>query len=236
MTEFTFRRVSRLDCTFEPRPWDWAEREAARIDAHWADIAGDNPALFDGRVLVQHRGVFDGDVFRGAYLETRFSRFIAWRDFGFPDTGVRNCFAMAALRAADGGWLLGVMGEHTANAGKVYFPAGTPDFDDLVGDRVDLEGSVLRELHEETGLAADDVRLAADWTLIEAGPRVACLRDATVDAPAAEVRERILATLAREELPELSDIRIVRGPSDIDEAAMPPFVTAYLRARMAADA
>ncbi len=100
-----------------------------------------------------HRGAFEGDVFRGAYLETRFSRFIAWRDFGFPDRTMRNCFAMAALRAADGAFLLGVMGAHTANAGKVYFPAGTPDLDDVVGDRVDLAGSVARELGEETGLA-----------------------------------------------------------------------------------
>ncbi|MCZ8108093.1 MAG: NUDIX hydrolase [Alsobacter sp.] len=232
MTGFVFRRVRTLDCHFEPRPWDWAERESARIDAHWATIAADNPALFDGRVLVQHRGVFDGDVFRGAYLETRFSRFIAWRDFGFPDPGVRNCFAMAALRSGDGAWLLGVMGGHTANPGKVYFPAGTPDFDDVVGDRVDLAGSVLRELGEETGLRPGDVTLAPDWTLIEAGPRVACMRDASVDAPATEIRERILATLAQEEQPELSDIRIVRSLADIDEEAMPAFVSAYLRERL----
>jgi 8-oxo-dGTP pyrophosphatase MutT (NUDIX family) len=232
VTDFVFRRVRTLDCIFEPRPWDWAERESARIDAHWSTIAADNPALFDGRVLVQHRGVFDGDVFRGAYLETRFSRFIAWRDFGFPDTGVRNCFAMAALRSGDGAWLLGVMGDHTSNPGKVYFPAGTPDFDDVVGDRVDLAGSVLRELGEETGLRPGDVALAPDWTLIEAGPRVACMRDAFVDAPAAEIRARILAMLAQEEQPELSDIRIVRTFADIDEQAMPPFVSAYLRERL----
>ena len=95
MTDMIFHRVRDLDCRFEPRPWDWADREAGRIDAHWARIAADNAALFDGRVLVQHRGRIDGDTFRGAYLETRFSRFIAWRDFGFPDPSVRNCFAMA---------------------------------------------------------------------------------------------------------------------------------------------
>ena len=120
-------RARRLDLAFAPKPWRWAEDEAERIDTHWATIHARNPALFDGRVLLLHTGALEGDVFRGAYLETRFSRFIAWRDFGFPDTTLRNCFAMAGLRAEDGGWLLGVMGAHTANAGKAYFPAGTPD-------------------------------------------------------------------------------------------------------------
>jgi hypothetical protein len=58
------------------------------------------------------------------------------------------------------------------------------------------------------------------------------MRDASVDAPATEIRERILATLAQEEQPELSDIRIVRSLADIDEEAMPAFVSAYLRERL----
>ena len=111
--------------------------------------------MFDGKVLVLHRGAFEGDAFHGAYLQTRYSRFIAWRDFGFPDRTMRNCFAMAALRAADGAFLLGVMGPHTANAGKGYFPAGTPDTADIVARRSISAGSVARELGEETGLETD---------------------------------------------------------------------------------
>ncbi len=217
---------------FRQKPWDWAEANAARIDEHWAGLQASNPALYDGPVLVLHTGGLEGAAFRGAYLKTRFSRFIAWRDFGFEDTAMRNCFAMAALRASDGAYLLGVMGAHTANAGRIYFPAGTPDPDDIVGDTVDLAGSVLRELGEETGLGPADVSVAADWTLIEAPGRVACMKEVSVGGTAEAVRRRIIDTLATETQPELSDIHIVRRPGDIDEALMPPYVAAYLRQRL----
>ena len=46
---------------------------------------------------------------------------------------------------------------------------------------------------------------------------------ASADALRARVRDHI----ARERQPELSDIRIVRGPRDLD-AANPPFVAAFL--------
>jgi 8-oxo-dGTP pyrophosphatase MutT (NUDIX family) len=228
-------RARRLDLAFAPKPWRWAEGEAVRIDAHWAAIHARNPALFDGHVLLLHSGALDGDIFRGAYLETRFSRFIAWRDFGFPDATMRNCFAMAGLRAEDGGWLLGVMGAHTANAGKAYFPAGTPDPGDIVGDRVDLAASVVRELKEETGLTGADVRHADDWTLVPDGNKLACIRRVDVPGSADAVRARILATLAAEAQPELADIRIVREPADLDPATMPVFILRYLTAAFAAD-
>jgi len=46
------------------------------------------------------------------------------------------------------------------------------------------------------------------------------------------LRERVLAHLAREEKPELADLRIVRGQSDFDRA-MPDFVRAFLTTRFA---
>ncbi|WP_406854266.1 NUDIX hydrolase [Alsobacter sp. KACC 23698] len=222
-------RVAAVECRLVQRPWAWAEGERERIDAHWAELASRNPALFDGRVLVLHSGGVEGDVFRASYLETGFSRFIAWRDFGFPDRTIRNAFAMAALRSSDGAYLLGVMGPHTANSGKVYFPAGTPDLSDVVGDAVDLSGSVARELEEETGLTAADVAFADDWSVVTHGQRIALMRLVQAREAAEPLRQRILAELSRQKDPELSDIRIVRGTGDLDEAAMPPFVCAYLR-------
>jgi 8-oxo-dGTP pyrophosphatase MutT (NUDIX family) len=213
-------------------PWPWAEANRARIDAHWAGLTRANPALFNGRVLVRRRQEIAAGRLALDYVEADYASFIAFRDFGFPDPSTGNGFALAALRAEDGGWLLGRMGGHTANPGKIYFPAGTPDPDDVLADgTVDLAGSVMRELAEETGLTAADVAFTDTWTAVFAGARTALMRDVRVPGPADAVRARIRAFLAREARPELADIVIVRSPADLDEGAMPPFMQAFLRSR-----
>ena len=54
----------------------------------------------------------------------------------------------------------------------------------------------------------------------------------TDDAPPDSGPARIEAFLAREARPELTRMHIVRRASDIDEARMPVFVSAYLRAAL----
>ena len=214
--------------------WDWAEANRDRIAAHWAGLTRANPSLYNGRVLVRRRQELSGDSLSLDYVETDYASFIAFRDLGFPDPTTGNGFAMAALRAGDGAWLLGRMGGHTANAGKIYFPAGTPDPDDVLPDgTVDLAGSVMRELAEETGLAADAIERTERWTAVFAGARTAMMREVRAPGSAEAVRDRIRAFLAGEPTPELADIHIVRAPDDIDAQAMPPFMQAFLHARFA---
>jgi 8-oxo-dGTP pyrophosphatase MutT (NUDIX family) len=178
-------------------------------------------------VLLAHDLAIADGVMSGAYLETDFASFLAWRDWGFADRSMRNVFPQAALKAADGAFLLGVMAAHTANAGHVYFPSGTPDPNDIDGDRVDLNSNLGRELHEETGLDADDFAIAPGWTAVLDGPRVALLRLMRSAEPAAVLRQRILANFASLADPELADIRIMRSPADY-VPRMTGYVTAYL--------
>jgi 8-oxo-dGTP pyrophosphatase MutT (NUDIX family) len=127
----------------------------------------------------------------------------------------------------------GEMGQHTANAGRIYFPSGTPDLDDVRGDALDIEGSVAREVEEETGLAPADYRPAAHWDCIYTGPSVAMIRLLRVELPAEALRARIEANLARQHQPELAGIHLVRGIGDLT-AAMPRFVTAFIEAHLKA--
>ena len=91
---------------------------------------------------------------------------------------------MAALRGADGAFLLGEMAHHTFNAGQIYFPAGTPDPADVFDGRVDLEASARRELLEETGRRAPtETNVAPGWTLVFTPQRIACMKLMTLPRP-----------------------------------------------------
>ncbi len=220
-------RVDRLELAFVPRAWDFADERRGEIDAYFAALRRERPQIWNGRVLLLYRFALDGGVFRGSYLETDFASLIAWRDWDFPDRSMRNCFGMGALRGSDGAFVLGRMNAHTANAGLIYFPCGTPDPDDVVAGRVDLERSVRRELAEETGLADADVCRAPGWYTVFAGARIAQIKLLQAAAPAEALRARILAHLAREPQPELADICIARSRADLDPC-MPSHVTAFL--------
>ena len=219
--------VDRLDLRFTPKPWPFALARRAEIDTFFAARQRETPALWNGRVLLMHRHSLEHGVFEGDYLETDYASFLAWRDWAPPDAGVHDCFGAGALVSADGAVLLGVMGAHTANAGQIYFPAGTPDPNDIVEGKVDLAFSIAREFKEETGIDVSELAVAPGWTVIADGQLVVAIRALRSSVNADALRARILGFLHTERKPELADIRIVRGPADFDPA-MPGFVTAYL--------
>src|SRR5262249_27587592 len=210
--------IEALDLRLEPRPWPWAEANRAFIEAHFEKVRRDR-RVWNGRVLLLHRFAVDGAVLRGAYLETHFADFLAWRDSGFPDRSVRNCVSAAALRTADDAFVLGRMGPDTANAGRVYFPAGTPDPGDVKPDgTVDLLGSVMRELTEEVGLRADEVSPAGQWRAVFDGPRIVLMRPLRSAETAERLAARLPGFFPSPAKPQLADIRVVQDRSDFPPA------------------
>ncbi len=208
--------IERIELRYAPARWSFADRHRSEIDARFAELQREKPELWNGRVLVLGQHEISGSVFRGSCFEVDYASFLVWHDRRVPETGIRDMFAPGVLMTADGAFLLGVMGAHTASAGSVYFPCGTPDPNDVVGATVDLEASVRREVAEETGLTPSDYDADAGWISVFQGPHIAHMKLLRVRQEAGALRDRILRFLARERQPELCDIRIVRGEADFD--------------------
>jgi len=232
VTPAVIHRVTTLDLSFQPRPWPFADQRRADIDAHFALRQRDKPEIWNGRILLGRDADISGDCFRANYFETDFASLLAWRDWGFPDPEIFNGFGMGALRSADGAFVMGEMGQHTANAGQVYFPAGTPDLDDLRDGKVDMADSVTRELEEETGLTPADYKAGDYWDCVVVGATIAMMRILHADISGKAMSARIEANLAAQDHPELSRIHLVRGISDLT-ATMPRFITAFIEAQFA---
>jgi 8-oxo-dGTP pyrophosphatase MutT (NUDIX family) len=231
VSAFAVHRIAALDCRVDPFDWSFERERAGEIASHWARLVAERPAMYDGRVLLCRSVEIapeGGGVLTARFFETSFSAFIAWRDFGFPDRDIRNCFSMAALRSSDGAFLLGEMGAQTANAGKCYFPAGTPDLSDVTDGAVDLAGSVARELHEETGIDIAEGEVDPVWTVVTLGLRVACLRAVRLRLHADAIVARAADILAAQDSPELAGLRPVRSLADLESLDTPDFIRAYL--------
>ena len=233
MTHPTIYRVTTLDLAVQEKAWPFAQERRAEIAAHFAEKQRARPQMWNGRILLGRDPVFSEGRFAASYFETDFASFLAWRDWGFPDKAVFNGFGMGALRASDGAFVMGEMGQHTANAGRIYFPSGTPDLDDVKDGLLDVPGSVVRELEEETGLKPADYRAGADWHCVVSGAAIAMIRILDVGMPGEAIRARIEANLAAQTQPELSAIHLVRGTGDLT-ASMPRFVTAFVEQQFAA--
>lgn len=233
MTLPVIHRVTAFDLRVRSTPWPFAQARRADIDAHFADRQHEKPELWNGRILLARNPVFTEGRLTADYFETDFAGFLAWRDWGFPDRDVFNGFGMGALLCADGAFVLGEMGQHTANPGRIYFPSGTPDLDDVRDDAVDIAGSVAREVEEETGLTAADYTASAHWDCVVSGAAIAMIRILRVDMSGEALRARIEASLARQHQPELSAIHLVHGTRDLT-GAMPRFVTAFIEKEFSA--
>jgi 8-oxo-dGTP pyrophosphatase MutT (NUDIX family) len=220
--------LDRVEIVLEPWSWAFAVDRRSEIDRHFAGLQRERSGVWNGKVLLLHRYAIERGVLRGACFETDYASLCAWRDWHFPDPGVINVFAAAALRSADGAYVVGEMAPYTAAAGLVYFPCGTPEPGDIsAGGALDLIGNLGRELKEETGLDFGTLDAESGWSLVRDGCFFALLKRLTAGENAAELRLRILRHLASEAQPEFSDIRIVRGHADLDPR-MPPFTVAFL--------
>ena len=212
MTPPVIHRVTTLDLQFQPLVVAVRRRAARRDRRAFRDQAAREARSGTAASCLARDPVFAGDRFSASYFETDFASFLAWRDWGFPDRSVFNGFGMGALRCCRRRLRAGRNGPSIpSNAGRIYFPSGTPDLDDISDGAVDIPGSVAREVEEETGLTPADYRAGAHWDCVVSGAAIAMIRILHVDLSGEALRARIEANLARQRQPELAAIHLVRG-------------------------
>mgnify|MGYP001397614151 CR=1 FL=1 len=215
---FSIERTEALRLAATRSPWPFATTHRDAIAAYWRDRVADNPALFDGEVLVlrslsRRAGGVDAEL----SLE-RFSAFLYWRDGLCEDDGrALDAFASAIVRSAEGHVLVGKASAGTLNAGRFCLPGGFLDARDPMPDgRIDAAASAARELHEETGLAADELTRAAG-TIVALHGRHCCLATEFVSPLDSVSLARTIRDRASGEADgELAEIAFVRSASDLD--------------------
>lgn len=221
-----------IDVRLTDRSWGFAAAHATDIDAHWAMRAERQPSLFNGDILMLNRWSLQGGHFTGTCIKTDYKSFLYWRDHGGPDREVADFFCAGGLHTQEGWLILGRAGPDMSNAGLIYPPCGSLEPDDRLEGRIDLEQSVIREIHEETGIAVGKSQLGPPL-LIEAWPQIVIMRPIRLNRSADELVAQIGRYLSDRQVRELSEIVVVRGTDDIRPGLMPPFTAKYIRAAFA---
>ncbi len=215
--------------------WEFARDSAAAIDRHWARRRIESPAMFNGviHLMDRLRVVQEGaaaPVLEGQFLRTDFKSYLYWREIGFPAAGVRDAFGSALIRAAEGHVVLGRQRPGNVNNGAAYLPGGFIDPQDVTADgRIDIDGSILRELREETGLEPGEVAVQPGYLVTFDGALLSMARELRSALPADELRGRILAHIANDPRSELVDAVIIRSAGEADDASIHPYARRLLR-------
>ncbi len=227
MSPGSFLYAKRVELSVERWPWPFAEERRSDIAQFFSRQRRENPALWNGKLLLLRELSLAQDVLRGSLFETNYASLLAAAEWGALGEAVRASFGAAALLASDEAFIVGRMASYTRNAGQVSFPSGSFDPADVKGEEVDVGSSILRELEEETGLRPDEVDPQPGWCVVSAGPCVAVFKIVRAREPAARLRHRVLANLTTQTQPELADILVIRGREDVD-SRMPAWMQIFL--------
>lgn len=199
---------------------------AAAAASNWLRESSENPALFDGEVILQERLSIKDGMIAGEGFLTPFSTFLWWRKQPPRPCGYQ-IFGLPVPVSCDGAIIAIRMAAHTANAGQVYCPAGSLDRDDIVDGRCDIFGNMAREASEETGLDLGDAQAEAQAYAFHVGQRVAVFQVFRFALTADAMLERIARHMLREEEPEIDGAVAIRSADPSAHrynVAMPPML------------
>jgi 8-oxo-dGTP pyrophosphatase MutT (NUDIX family) len=211
--------VSGLDVRLDPAPHPFEIGHQLAIEENWRREREANPALFDGRlVLLSEVGYDDGRVV-GRCHSVRYATLLYWRRA--RPQGAEHAYAHAALVSSDNALVAIRMGAHTANAGKVYFAAGSFEAVDFIDGVVDVEANMAREVREETGLDISGLPRDDEYQLFSRDGITVVFKRYYIDQPAEQIAAKITDFVERETDPEIAGPVIIRGRDNLPDGVMP---------------
>ncbi|MEM1371578.1 MAG: NUDIX hydrolase [Pseudomonadota bacterium] len=228
--------------------WDFAERYAAEINAHWQRRTSDNPQFFNGPIVLLCEPATVGTTAHGLtlggrFLKADFKSFLYWREVGpthvntpevdpayggappasvcntsvsdtsVRDTGVCDAFGSAIVWSADGKLMVIRQSPGHVNQGQVYFPGGFIDQRDISeAGAIDIDGSVRRELAEETGLTAQDVTRTPGYLVTRNDRQLSIGVTFRTNLPADQLCQKVEAFIQQDSDAELAAVACISQP------------------------
>jgi len=200
-----------------PHPYEIAHREA--IEANWALEKAEKPALFNGEVMFFSSIRWADGRLDARCHAIRFATFMHWRR-SRRDPTAEHLYAHAMPVSSDGALVAIRMAPHTANAGRVYFAAGSFDPHDIRDGRLDIASNMAREVGEETGLDLNAARAEDAYHGWSGDGGTVLVRRYFLDRSADEIVEDIRRHIATDPDPEIDEAIVIRNADDLPDGLM----------------
>ena len=208
--EDTIFAIDGVDIAVLPGPHPFhAEQSQAAADNWEREIAA-NPALFDGQMVFLRQLQLRDGVLQAAAHMVPFSTFMWWRRQPGGAGGI-HLFGWAILISSDNAIIAIRMGAQTANPGQVYCAAGSLDAHDVIDGRCDLEGNMVREVREETGLDLAQARPVSGLHALHRDRRFTVFRFFRFERTAAALLADIAAHMQVDEEKEIDGAVAIRS-------------------------
>ncbi|MCO5065444.1 MAG: NUDIX hydrolase [Rhizobiaceae bacterium] len=218
--------VHEIDMRLLDTPHPYEAAYADRIAENWKLDHAANPHLFNGIIVMPSAFRLSGTRLTGECNAVNYATLLYWRKNKGPN-GLEHGFAFPALVSRDNALVAIRMGKHTANPGRIYFPAGSFEPGDFVGGQVDVHGNMCREVVEETGLDISSAPFDPHYHIFSQNYATVLFRRYWLDEDAETLARRIEGFVAAEAEPEIEGPVVIRKGDNPEN--MSPHMAAIVR-------